>query len=223
MAVEYTGEKGVNTNRGFNTISASITVTANANRAMVINLGGYIPSLAVVDSMLVNGSTALELDTLITEGGIQLNSQWGFVAPGVGTYNIVATLDLVANSLSLIAGVYRNVDQVTPFSNVNSAIAASLNVTSATDNMVVDSHVVWPENTYSTTQPGQTLVDQLNDNPGDPGTITSMSYRAGQTTTAMGWSPAGTSPSMIGVNLNAVSGGGGSVVPVLMNHYRQRR
>lgn len=221
MAVLYSGDTGSGTNRGFTSKTFSITVSANANRYMVIGVGAYVPSTAIVSGITVNGSAATEIRTLRIEADTQLNSLWGFAAPPTGTYDVIVTLTDVANSLSCGAAVFYNVDQSTPFSGAVSASASTVNVASATGNMVVDSFVTWPENVYSPGA-GQIQVYQLNDNPGDPGSITAMSYEAGATSTTMSWSPSSSFPTVVACNLNAVASGS-SVVPVIAAQYRQRR
>lgn len=200
--VTYAGNVGTGTNRGFTSITFSVTVTSGTNDWLVVGCGAYVPAVfSVPTGVTVNGNAATELGTLRTEGNTQFNSLWGFVNPTSGTYNIVVTLDNSANALSCGAAVFYNVNQTTPCTNFASGTGDTLNVTSATGNMVVNGFVTWPENTY-TPGAGQTQVYQLNDNPGDPGTITSMSYKAGSTTTALSWTPSSTSPSMTGCNVN---------------------
>ena len=199
--VTFAAKVGSGTERGSTSVTFPVTVASNANRYMVIGIGSYIPGLGTISGVTVNGSAATLLVTRLTEGDTQIVSLWGFVAPPVGTYNVFVTVTAVSNSLSAGAAVFYNVNQTTPASNATSATADTVNVTSATGNMVVDMFVTWPENTYIQGS-GQTLVFQLNDLPGDPGSISSMSYEAGATSVTMNWTPASTTPSIAGVSLN---------------------
>ncbi len=199
--VEYSSLVGANTNRGFTGITVPVAVRDNPNRFMVIGIGAYAAGGENVSGVTVDGVAA----TVITNQlyyGIQRIALYGFIAPNIGFYDVVVSFSGTTNSASVGVAVFYNVDQTTPFSGASEVDAADTTVSSATGNKVVDLIVFYPENSYSP-DAGQTQICNLNDNPGDPGTITGMSYKDGETTTAMAWTPDPAYPAIAAVNLNA--------------------
>lgn len=202
MAVEYTGDVGSGTNRGFASLTFSVTVSDNDDRLMVIAIAAYNPGGSAISSVTYDGVAA----TFITN---QSTPSHGFVAlyylvaPTVGTADVVVTFGSATNALVCGAGVFRNVDQTTPISNAVEDRDSTIDVSSATGNMVVDIFGVWPTGTY-TEGTGQTPIFQLDD--GHDGIDGNMSYEAGSSTVTMDWTPGGTDPAIAAVNLNAVPG-----------------
>ncbi|HJT91850.1 MAG TPA: hypothetical protein VJ777_07895 [Mycobacterium sp.] len=134
---------------------------------------------------------------------------WGLVAPATGANNIVVSWTDGNREPYCIASSYTGVDQSTPYDTPPAPTDAggtstSLNVTSATNDMVVDYAVMSVGvTTLTVTAGGQTELQQQVGNAA-PGNAMGSSYKAGATTTTMSWSWSGfSSYNQWGINLNA--------------------
>ncbi len=197
--VSFSGNVASAGNRGFeNRIIFPLTVTPNTNRLLVIGIAGYIPGGATITSVKYGGVDCTHIITL-DDGGGTFNALYRLTAPTVGTANIEVLFNNVVNALACGAAVFYNVDQTTPISNAVSDIAATDNVSSATGNLVVDCLAAYPDQDY-VAGTGQSHLWQVND--GGAGVRGAMSYKSGETTTTMSWSPAPDYPVITAVNLN---------------------
>ena len=114
-----------------------------------------------------------------------------------------------------IVGAFSGVDQTTPddtHATVNGSgggTSSTVNVSSATNNMVMDCLVTASGLTAWTVGAGQTEINQMTGDPGPGYQSIAMSYEAGSTTTTMSWSWTGFA-AYVGWawDINAATGGG---------------
>lgn len=179
------------TANGSNTVTSSHTLG-----------GGCTNSFAAVDVTWQHGSvgsvvtvtyggTSLEfiVAQTLTDGERQIE-KWGVKNPPTGAQTVTATLDASKNSLTLTTRTYCGVDQTTALGTPASAATfsagpATVDVASATDDLVIDGVVVGGSADPITVGAGQTqrsnhAQDSTNHTQG-------TSDEAGAATTTMSW------------------------------------
>ena len=136
----------------------SHTVGAGLNRILIV--GVSLNNGAGNVNSVTYGGTALVRIGSRTDGGLNTKIEiWKLVAPASGTANIVVTLSaakrIVAGSVS-----FTGVDQTTPngafASNVGANATATVNVTSATGELVIDTFATQGDSGPATVGGGQT-------------------------------------------------------------------
>jgi len=149
------------------TITLNIQSSGN-DRCLVVGLAHKKNNPIVPDSVVFNGS---ENFSLVKIGEIQGKAQtviYVLIAPSIITADVVITMPTGSLKMTAYVALFTGVDQTDPFvtANVTSAKATSdapsVNVTSASDEVVVDvmSHVFdGPENINSNSSPNVKLMD----------------------------------------------------------------
>lgn len=137
-----------------------------------------------------------------------------WLAPASGTANIALSWAGGGN-MRVVAASFDGVDQVTPHDaqqtvdGSGGGTSSTVNVTSATNNMVMDCLTAAAGVTAVTVGAGQTEINQMTGDSGPGYQSIASSYEAGSTTTTMSWSWTGFS-AYVGWawDLNAASAGG---------------
>ena len=174
-------------------LTLSSHTVSGTNRVLLV--GVSIPGNRAVNSITYNGVSLTKINSAST-GSLSSDARmelWQLVAPDTGTHNIVITLNGSANVLIGGATSWTGVDQSIPFGTFASATgngtAASINVTSGTDELVVDSLAVSDPITgpfFASQDSGQTWRwDYGYGNSGQR--WGSGSSKPGATTTTMSW------------------------------------
>ena len=152
----------------------------------------------------------------------EINAGYFLLAPDIGTYDIVISLSAVAYAYGGSIS-FTGVDQTTPLGTAATvatgySTAATVNVSSASGELVIDNLGVGTGATSLTIGSGQT--ERWSQSP------TSWwgrgSTKAGEATTAMSWTLEATDRwIMDGVSIKPATGGGLSI-PIAMFHYQHR-
>lgn len=188
------------------TVTVAHMTGSGSDRAMIVSVkcqNTSEPTGVTYDSVSLtqNGSQAFGWAADLKQTG------WQLLAPSSGSNNIVATY---ASSItkSLTALTYEGVDSfgtAVGASSANGASSVTVDVSSGTDDLVVDALGQWNET--PTVGAGQTeRVRLLSGGFGG-----AMSDEPGASTVTMSWTYSGAqdSAAIIAVNLNAAGGGGG--------------
>lgn len=212
MAVAHDGAANVSVScAGVSSQSVSKT-TSGSNRCAVIHIG-TAPQTADVSAVTYGGSAATEIITL--NGGAtteELAALYRYLAPPTGSTTVQVTWDEAAYGAFGVSS-YSGVDQTTPTSGAVStsttgvSTGITLNVSSATDDMVVDCCKIYRGGGQATAGASQTQV--FNTSDGSFGEYASGSYEAGASTVTMSWSWASSAghATQVGANLRAAASG----------------
>ena len=195
IAVNSSSSSSVYWNGGSTANLTFAHTVAGSQRVLVVGTSMRInkSNNAVVGSVTYAGSP-LTFAGFSNYNDKQRAELWYLVAPPVGTANVVVTLANVDNGkeVGLVAGAtsFTGVDQVAPIGTVAAAGAkstsASVNVTSATGEMVIDS-LSTREDTSTTAGAGQTQRWGISSGSGGDHTRGAASTKAGSATTTMSW------------------------------------
>ena len=118
--VQYQGDVTSNT--------LSVTVPSADRRFLLIHVGAFDGGGGSISSVTVDGNAATQIGTSvgdITSEG--LAEQWGYVAPDVGTYNVVVTADSSLTELILGVSAWEDVNQTTPTQNATGSTGGGNN------------------------------------------------------------------------------------------------
>lgn len=131
------------TSTGVNTVTSSHTLGGGcANSYAVVDVAWQLATPGTV-STVTYGATSLAQIIAQTDGNGDIRiEKWGVKNPPTGAQTVTATFSDTPNSATLTTRTYCGVDQTTPLgtpvSAVNSDATATVDVTSATDELVVD-------------------------------------------------------------------------------------
>lgn len=181
------------------------TISFTVNAGDILILGAGVSTGGGGDVVAVTWNTTetwTQIDS-IAQGGLTRTALWYLVPVTTGTHDVVITYvfdqDFAAGIVAITGG--NLVTPIgTPANGQNSSGAASIDVTAATDDLVIDA-VVWNANNNGAVGAGQTQrVDQLG---GSSAIYLRMSTEPGATTTTMSWADAGVDYGQIGVAVKA--------------------
>lgn len=184
-------------------VTQTISFTVNAGDILILGAGVSTGGGGdVVTATWNTTETFTQIDS-IAQGGVTRTALWYLVPTATGTHDVVITYvfdqDFAAGIIAITGG-----DLASPIgtsvNDQNSTGAASVDVTAATGDLVVDA-VVWNANNNGTVGAGQTQrVDQLG---GNSNIYLRMSTEPGATTTTMSWADASVDYGIIGVAVKA--------------------
>ncbi|MEK7165653.1 MAG: hypothetical protein AAB874_02500, partial [Patescibacteria group bacterium] len=186
--VTYDNASSSNTNPDSSTLSWSHTTTTSANRILIV--GVALRNNTAVSSITYNGTNLTKIrsdfETTFNDARSEL---WYMVNPDTGTNTVAIT---AASSTTIEGGAvtYSGVNTADPLINNNGAnsagtigTTATVNLTSAPGETVVDSVSLQSANTSLTVGGGQTQRVNLVGTAGALG----MSQEVGADTTTMSW------------------------------------
>ena len=193
------------------TLSWSHTVSTAGNPALFVGVGdrysGAPPDINSLTYNSVSLGTA-KWNFVGTVGDIR-NAGYGMAGPDTGSaYTVALTFASAPADLDAVSVSATGVDQTTPFGTSNTASGnsggpATVDISAATDDLVVDNYCGWPEPTVGSGQ-SQRAKAQISTN-----NWYSTSTEAGATTVTMSWSLAYSDSWTIGglafKNLSAVA------------------
>lgn len=183
-----------NTADNVSSLSVSHTVNTSNNRLLLVGVSlRRNKADAQVSSVTYGGTPMNQVGTQIVDGDDKQGRVYIFslVAPAVGTANVVANFSSNPDRGVVVGAVsFSDVDQISPlggfFSSQGSSNNPSLEVTSATDELVFD--VITFKKESLTVGAGQT--QRYNGFSGDE-MYGASSTKPGTSTTTMSWSPSG--------------------------------
>jgi uncharacterized repeat protein (TIGR01451 family) len=158
---------------GTTTVTLAHTTAAGSNRVLVVGISMNIANNtgATVSGVTYNG-VALTQAGAHNDGGLTRRVEiWYLVAPSTGLNNVIVTVNLPGGTgvLGVVVGAatFTGADQTIPIRSFLSADAAagnlaSLNLTSAYGDMVVDTLATGGDRTVTTFGPSQTAQWNLN-------------------------------------------------------------
>lgn len=220
------------------TLSTAGFTISGANRILIVGVlsgAGTPVDPTTVKAGGCSGTNMTQVGSTVNVGGNVKLTMWRLTSTqGLGTGSTVVCVAWPSNQdeTGIVAASYTGVDQTTPLgtpatATVTSSAAPTVNVTSATGELVVD--VVGfldsgGANRTLTVGAGQTSRGEVEGaNLGSEGLGTSE--EAGAATTTMSWtiSAAIDAWGIIGVPLKAAGAGGGTAVPVFTHHYKDMK
>ena len=142
-----------------------------------------------------------------TSAGATLVHLWGLIAPATGANDVVVTASAAGNGIVAGAISYNGVDQTTPNSGFAAAGALTVNVTSAVNDMVMDTVSSDGGSAYT---PGANQTERWDvaQTGGGDSFSGAGSHEAGQATVTMSWTGGGASPRIGAVSVEAAGGAG---------------
>ena len=167
-----------------------------------------------------SGANTAHLTSSVTYNAVAMTAELFDLASGIthcsghylknpdtgGAFNIIATLAAADDEMIVGAMSYTDVDQTTPVGTPNSASSTTVNITSATGELVVDAQYTadWtaPQNHAATG--GQTERVNVTDS-GDAFGFLGMSEHAGAASVTMSWTTDATGHQIGGVSLKPVA------------------
>lgn len=199
-------------------MTCSIT-PSGSDRALYACVTHAPGSGADVDAVSAAFNTSENLTTTFTDTtthGSRHARVLRLVAP-TATASSVAFTWAGGGNMRAIVGAFSGVDQTTPedaqqtVDGGGGGTSSTVDVSSATGNMVMDCLVTSSGVTAVTVGTGQTEINQMTGDSGPGYQSIASSYEAGSTTTTMSWSWTGFA-AYVGWawDINAASGGGGS-------------
>ena len=179
------------------TASASTTVTSThtkgggcLNSYAVVAVAWQLSPPGTVSSVSYGASAMANLGGLDNLGGDKRLEFWGLANPPSGAQTVTATLGSSANALSITTrtycGVHQSVSTGTLVSAADATLTASVNVTSASDETVLDAIYANASAGAVTVGGGQTEDSHFSDDGG--ATHATSTETPGSTTTTMSWS-----------------------------------
>ena len=222
-AVAVSGTPTEASNTATNTATWSHTVPTGSTRLLLVTVGMWDPLGQTSVSSVTYGGAALARVTGLTppnQAGGGLVDIWYRLAPVEGTANIVVTLADVHAILLTGAVDFTGVDQTTPFGTpataTGTAATITVNVSSATGELVVDAVKAFRTG-HTALSPGADQTEQFDINSGATDSH-AASTEAGATTVTMSWTytdgvATDYAWAIAGVALKPAAGGGGSPAP----------
>jgi hypothetical protein len=210
-AIAVDGTPSTNTGTG-STITVSHTTGSGTNRLMLVGISIDQTGLTV-SSVTYNGDP-LELVGLQDSGSWEKVAIYKLVGPDIGTHDVVVNYSRTGVT---IIGVmtFTGVDQTTPLGTFAGANTNSVNVSSATGELVFDTVMAWsaPTAGVGQTQRWNTTVSgTYGAGSTEPGAETvTMSWSAGECIAAVPIKPAG-------VKVDAVSSNTGTGSTITVSH-----
>ena len=207
----------------------SITIshtTSGAERLMLVGVSMNNNQSETVSTVTYNGAS-LDPVGAATEGTDTRVEIWRLLAPATGTHDVVITFSAsVRNGAKAGVMTFTNVDQTTPLgtfvpANGNSAGPATVDVTSATDELVFDTSSCEGCSTM-TVGPGQSqrwAVNALEGSTSILQTLARASTEPGDTTVTMSWTLGATNAWAIGAVPIKPGTGAASVDIVVSVHH----
>ncbi len=199
-----------------NSLSVSHTTGGGTNRLMLVMVttglsSGTLPTV----SGITYGGQSLTLVNAISNGGLVRSEIWKLVNPPIGTANAVLSLS-TSNPVTATVITYTGVDQTTPLGTSvtggnGKGNSFSLTVSSATNELIVDSFAVDGDATNTAPTPsagsGQTILENIKPAIYLNGSVSS---KAGASSTTMSWSWTGPKqqPAGVAVPIRPATGGG---------------
>lgn len=199
-------------------MTCSIT-PSGTNRALFVCVTQAPGGGAEVDAVSAAFNTSETLTAIHTDITTNSNRRiriFRRTAPTATTANVDFTW-AGGNHMRAIVGTYSGVDQTTPEDAVQTVdgsgggTSSTVNVSSATGDMVMDCLTAAAGVTVLTSGAGQTEINQMTTDTGAGHQALASSYEAGSATTTMSWGWTGFS-TYVGwaFNINADAGGGGA-------------
>ncbi len=203
-----------------NSLSINHTTGSGSNRLMLVMVttgfaSGTLPSV----SAITYGGQNLSLVNGISNGSTVRSEIWKLVNPPSGSSNAVISLSST-NPVTATVITYTGVDQATPLGTSvtggsGKGNAFSLNVASATNDLVVDSFAVDGDGTNTAPTPsvgsGQTLLESMKPAIYLNGSVSSKPGAASTTNMSWSWTGPKQQPAGVAVAIKPASGGGNSV------------
>ena len=210
----------VGSNASANSLSINHTTGSGNNRLMLVMVttgfaSGTLPSV----SGITYGGQNLSLVNGISNGSTVRSEIWKLVNPPSGSSNAVISLSST-NPVTATVITYTGVDQTTPLGTSvtggsGKGNAFSLNVASATNDLVVDSFAVDGDGTNTAPTPsvgsGQTLLENMKPAIYLNGSVSSKLGAASTTNMSWSWTGPKQQPAGVAVAIKPASGGGNSV------------
>ncbi len=217
MAIVHENSSSANTGYG-----SSITwahTTSGSDKILVVCAGGRDAGISV--SSITHDGTNLTLIKAET-GNFHMLEMWYLVNPSI-TGNIVVNFSSSMQAAA-VANSYTGVHQTTSLGTVislnsGSGLTSTLNLSSATDEMCVDTLFTRDSGAHTITG-GQTL---RGSDTGGSTTRISASEEVGAASVDMSWSWSSGQHSQIAVPLKPVGGGGSTPIPVLRRRIEARK
>lgn len=216
MAIAFvTANKG-NAGSGGTTVTVSITAGAGSNRFLYASAGWNNPNTATVSSITYNGGADFKANLIGTPSSTNFKLSQFYLKDAdltSGAVNVVITMS-ASTEIHLGVAVYTGVDQTTPYSNVTSQVDnggdltdPTITVTSTSDGMVCDGWIsgggAYTVGSGQTQDWNELGFDYRHGGSHEAGTGAGV---------VMDWTNTGNNAHVIqGFNLNAASGGGGSI------------
>lgn len=205
-------------------LSCSIT-PSGSNRALYACVTQAPGGGADVDAVSATFNTSENFTVKFTDtttNGSRHVRVLRLLSPTATTANVVFTW-AGGNHMRAIVGAFSGVDQTTPddaqqtVDGSGGGTSSTVNVSSATDNLVMDCLTASAGVTVLTAGAGQTEINQMTTDTGAGHQALASSSEAGSTTATMSWSWTGF-VSYVGWawDINAASGGGGATCGGLM-------
>lgn len=221
MAVILESSNSV-TGAGVTSLTVSVT-TANSDRLLLAGIGLVAGTPPTISSVTYNTVALTEKWNFIHNTYFR-NAGYYLIAPASGANNLVVNFSGAVNDAYLGGCAFSGVHQTTPLgthvTNTGSTTTATVDVSSATDEIVWDNATVyWTGMTVGTGQTSRYEYDSLGSAWSGGG-----STETGSSTTTMSWTKDsggsdGWGIGAVGVKPTATSG---LSIPVAMNQYRQR-
>ena len=210
------------------------TCTAGSDRLLLLFIGvGDGASSRLTDAAPTYGGQTMTRIGSGADDGVWVGvdvwylKETGIAAASSATFSIdtQAAGNVWGDQLGVGAVCLAGVDQTTPIdtgsvqTNIAGGTSASVTVTGAAGNLIVAA--LMSDNEGGVTENRTALFETAVI---DSDTIAAAQYTTLDGSIAMTWTQGSNGFAVIGFEVNAAAGGGGaSVVPILMNHFRQRR
>ncbi|WP_461175385.1 DUF4347 domain-containing protein, partial [Uliginosibacterium flavum] len=201
------------TSVGASSLSFAHTVGTGTNGILIVEYATR--GTTSPDSITYNGVALTRLDTN-SNSTVVTTEIWYLKTPAAGTHNIVITMPGAAKEFTVGASSYFNVDQTATFGTVAKATgtgtAVSVNVVSASGDLVIDAIATRQQTSNPSTGAGQTQrwTNTCGVSSADP--LGAGSSEAGAASVTMSWTLSGSQEwATLGVSLNAAP----SVAPVV--------
>ena len=189
-----------NSNSIDGTFASSVTFALNITGSdRYLNVGAVVDDITTDITGITYNSVALSFINRLIGGG-STNEMWELINPDTGNNNVVVNWNSSGDFVSAGAISVTGVDQTTPSdgfqSSSGTSTSASVNVTSATDDFVIDSI-----ETFNTASVGAGQTQRYAESGFDQH---KGSTEPGASSVTMSWSFASTNFNLIAVNVKQV-------------------
>lgn len=169
------------------------TVAANSNRVLIVDVvtaGAAWPT--TVSGITYDGGAMTLVTSVESPNGYSRTERWRLIAPATGAKSIVVTFTGPGISYAIAARSYYDVNQTTPLgtsatASANSGTNATVDVTSATGELVIDAVGVTEPATTATVGSGQTQRSNVVSSGGFTDQRCATAEEDGATSVTMNW------------------------------------
>lgn len=198
--------------------------TSGANRVMVAGIAYYHP-IATITAVTYNGVALTAIPSASADSGDYHVRLYALIAPATGSNTVSVSVSASVYELGAgvvtVTGAHQTSPTGTPVSATGNDMTPTVDALANSDELVMDTLSIIHSGTLSV---GAGQTSQWNTTVGGFFKYAGSTEAGAGGTTTMSWANTSSQPwALVAVPVKPVAAGGGSAVPVFINHLRQQR